>query len=206
VASGDQVITLSAFSVTGSNLHPVDVERALPVSVVTSDLMEARNAATPVELFATLPQALAIPINETNSGGATARGDMAAVSLRGVGSGNTLVLLNGRRVAAYPTFTQENSVPATSTNINQLPSHGLAQIDVLRDGASSIYGSDAVAGVVNYLTKKNYVGTEVALRFGWPQHGAGEDVQGSLTHGRLFAGGRGRWLSVLDYYNRNALY
>ncbi|MBL9198948.1 MAG: TonB-dependent receptor [Opitutaceae bacterium] len=205
-AAGDQVITLSAFSVTGSNIRRLEVERALPVSVVTSDLMEARNAATPVELFATLPQALAIPINETNSGGATARGDMAAVSLRGVGSGNTLVLLNGRRVAAYPTFTQENSVPATSTNINQLPSHGLAQIDVLRDGASSVYGSDAVAGVVNYLTKKNYAGTEVALRFGWPEHGAGEDVQGTLTHGRPFAGGRGRWLSVVGYYNRNALY
>lgn len=199
-------IVLGQFSVTGSHLRKLDEEKTLPVTMVGTEFMEARNAATPVELLAALPQMLNVPLNETAAGGATARGDMAAVNLRGIGSGNTLVLLNGRRLAAYPTFTSENSVPAASTNVNQLPSRGLDHVDVLRDGASSIYGSDAVAGVVNYLTKKNYVGTEVSVQFGMPEHRAGEDVRGTLTHGRTFAGGKGRWLTALDYYNRNAIY
>ena len=202
----EETVKLEAFTVTGSNIKRLEEENALPVSIITPEIIEARNAATPVEFLASIPSIPNVPLNESAQGSATARGDMSAINLHGVGSGNTLVLLNGRRMAPYPIVTTENGLPATSTNVNEFPTHGIAQIDVLRDGASSIYGTDAVAGVVNYTMKKNFVGSELNVQFGVPEHRAGEDMQVSLTAGRTFAAGRGRWISTFDFYARNAIY
>src|SRR3546814_10132517 len=82
----------------------------------------------------------------------------ASVNLRGIGSGNTLVLLNGRRIAPHP--ISAGAVPRLSSNINQIPLGAVQRIEVLRDGASALYGSDAVAGVVNTNLRKDYDGAE----------------------------------------------
>ena len=69
-------------------------------------------------------------------------------------------------MAPHPISQSEAGVPTLSTNVNQLPNRGLQQVEILRDGASSLYGTDAVAGVINYRTARNFIGTELALRYG----------------------------------------
>jgi len=202
----DKLIELEVYTVTGSNIKRLDQEKVLPVTVIDRDAMEARNAVTPVQMLAALPQMVNVPINESNATGAVARGDVAAVNLRGIGSGNTLVLLNGRRLATHPVTQNEDGVLATSVNVNQLPTRGLDRIEVLRDGASAIYGSDAVAGVVNYLTDMAFRGAEINLRIGVPEQAGGQLESAALTYGTDFAGGRGRWVSMIEAFQRDELY
>jgi outer membrane receptor protein involved in Fe transport len=192
---------MEAFSVTGSNIKRLDVESALPVTVLTRETIEARNAITPVEMLTSLPQVTNVPLNESTQGSAGARGDVSAINLRGIGASNSLILLNGRRLVAHPTSGALNY----SVNVNQLPTQGIGQIEVLRDGASSIYGSDAVAGVINYIMSREFRGTEVKVRYGHPEAGGGSNVQGTLTFGKDFAGGRVRLLTTVDYLYRDAI-
>lgn len=205
-AEKEEILQLEAFAVTGSNIKRLDQEKVLPVTIFSKDLMESRNAITPVEMLTALPQVTNVPLNETTSGGANSRGDNANVNLRGIGSGNTLVLLNGRRLAPHPVTSPDAGALSFSVNVNQLPTRGLDHIDVLRDGASSVYGSDAVAGVINYITRKDFRGTELTTRYGRPEHGGGQSTQTTLTYGMDFADGKGRWLTTLDYLYRDPIY
>ncbi len=205
-AKEDEAVKLEAFTVTGSNIKRLDFEKVLPVTVFSRELMDVRNALTPVELLTALPQVTNIPLNESTAGGANSRGDNANVNLRGIGSANTLVLLNGRRAAPNPMTSPDAGMLAFSVNVNQLPTQGIERIDVLRDGASAIYGSDAVAGVINYITRKDFRGTEIRTRFGVPEHGGGRNEQVTLTYGKDFAGGKGRWLSTFDFVWREPIY
>jgi outer membrane receptor protein involved in Fe transport len=197
-----KVIQLEAMSVTGSNIKRMDIEKVLPVTVFSADAIDARSAITPIDLLTALPQVTSIPLNEATQGSAGARGDISSINLRGIGTSNSLVLLNGRRLVAHPTSGALNY----TANVNQLPTQGIAQIEVLRDSASSIYGSDAVAGVVNYVMRKDFRGTELKLRYGHPDDPGGESVQSTLTFGADFAGGRGRLLSTFDFLYRDAVY
>ncbi len=201
----EEVLKLEAFSVTGTNIKRLDQEKILPVTVFNIEQIEIRNALTPVEMLTALPQVTNVPLNETQNGGANSRGDNANVNLRGIGAGNTLVLLNGRRLAPHPVTSNDGGVPAFYANVNQLPTQGIERIDVLRDGASAIYGSDAVAGVINYISRRDLRGTELRTRFGLPEHGEGTSLQATLTSGREFAGGKGRWLSTFDYFKRDEI-
>ncbi|MEI6106523.1 MAG: TonB-dependent receptor plug domain-containing protein, partial [Opitutae bacterium] len=202
----DKVIHLDRFTVTGSNIRRLDEEKTLPVTVINLEAMEVRDASQASDLLTSLPQVTGLPGNETATLGATARGDNATISLRGIPSSNTLVLLNGRRLPPHPISQSEAGVPTLSTNVNQLPSRGLDRIDVLRDGASSIYGTDAVAGVVNYRTRQSFRGTELQLRYGQTNHSDGQEYRATLTHGLDFAAGKGRAMFTLDYYSREAMF
>ncbi|MBI5768834.1 MAG: TonB-dependent receptor [Verrucomicrobia bacterium] len=202
----EEVITLEAVSVTGSNFKRLDQEKVLPVTVFSKDIIDVRNAITPVELLTALPQVTNVPLNESTAGGANSRGDNANVNLRGIGSGNTLVLLNGRRATPNPMTSPDGNIPAFSVNVNQLPTQGIERIDVLRDGASSIYGSDAVAGVINYITRRDYQGAEVRTRLGVPEHGGGRNYQGTLLYGTDFAKGKGHWMTAVDLLWREPIY
>lgn len=202
----EEVLKLEAFNVTGSNIKRMEAEKVLPVTVLDREAIQASNSLTPVELLMQLPQLTDVPRNETSNGGANTRGDNANISLRGIGSGYTLILLNGRRLTPAPLVSNEAGIPAMSVNVNQLPVRGLARIEVLRDGASSIYGSDAIAGVVNFITDTSFRGTEVRTRFGAPEHGEGKTYQVSLTHGRDLANGRGQLLLVLDAFRRDPIF
>ncbi len=82
------------------------------------------------------------------------------------------MLLNGRRVAAHGISSTEDGVPAMSVNVNTLPTRGLERVDILRDGASAMYGSDAVAGVINFVTDSSYVGNEVQVQTGITEIGS----------------------------------
>lgn len=205
-APGDEPLRLEVFTVTGSNLKRIDVEKVLPVTVIDATAIEIRDAAQPSDLLTALPQVTGLPGNETATLGATARGDNASVSLRGIASSNTLVLLNGRRLVPHPISQGEGGTPTLSTNVNTLPNRGLERVEILRDGASSIYGTDAVAGVVNYTMQRRFTGTELALRYGQTSYNDGEEYRATLTHGLAFAKGKGRAMITADYYNRAAMY
>src|SRR6187399_1134408 len=118
---------LAEVTVTGSSIKRTDNE-ALPVTVVSQEAMDLRDAQTPVDLLTSLPAVVNVPINDSNQGGVNARGDVSSVNLRGLGSGNTLVLLNGRRVAAHGISSTEEGVPQMSVNVNTLPTRGLERV------------------------------------------------------------------------------
>lgn len=201
-AAGETVDELEEVVVTGTSIRRED-DAALPVTVVSQEDMELRDAGSPVDLLTSLPAVANVPMNESNQGGAGARGDIAAVSLRGLGSGSTLLLLNGRRMAAHGISANEGGVPANSVNANVMPSRGLARVDVLRDGASSIYGSDAVAGVVNFVVDTTFQGTEVQLQAGLNEIDSGNDRRATITHGDYYFGERLHWISTFDAYDRD---
>lgn len=202
----EEVVKLGAFSVTGSNVKRMEVEKVLPITTFNLDQIDIRGASQPSDLLTALPEITGLPGNESSFGTASARGDNASVSLRGINSSNTLVLLNGRRVVPHPISQTEAGTPTLSTNINQLPNRGIDRVEVLRDGASSIYGTDAVAGVVNYGMLKHFLGTELSLRMGQTRYRDGTEFRATLTHGLDYAGGKGRAMLTADFYNRQAMY
>ncbi len=202
-ASGPTV--LEAFTVTGSNIRRIEQETTLPVSVFEIDDLAVRGAPTPAELFQMLPNGGVLSLTETNVLGADARGDNTSLNLRGIGSGNTLVLVNGRRLAPHPISQAEGGVPSLAVNINQLPAGAIKRVEVLRDGASAIYGADAAAGVINSILKTDFTGYELSLRGSLTQHGGADDWRATLVGGETFNRGRTNVVAMLDFYHRDIL-
>ena len=199
----DEAVKLDAFTVTGSNIRRVDAETALPVTVIDKAELDARGAATMAELFETLGAAEISGITEINNGPQLARGDVASIDLRGIGSGSTLTLLNGRRMAPHPISMAENGVPSLAVNINTIPRAMLDRVEILRDGASAIYGSDAAAGVINNLVSRTFLGRGVTFKASMTQHGGANEFNATAFEGVQ----RGKThISVsLDYFHRDAL-
>ena len=194
-------VTMEVFTVTGTNIKRLDQEKSLPVTIISAEEIEARDAATPMNLLESIAFITDIPENETPTNAIAGRGDNANIALRGLGAGNTLVLLNGRRMPFHP-FTTGAISPV---NVNDLPS-SVQQIEVLRDGASSIYGSDAVAGVVNYIARKRPAGGDLSFRYGTTEHGGGTDYQGKIGYAAPFAQGRGNYMIGASLYTRDPIY
>ena len=141
--------------VTGSYIPTAETESALPVTVYTAEVLKKQGANTPVEGLRQLPSFVGNASTENDS---NAGNGQAFINLRGIGQANTLVLINGRRAFEY-------------ADINAIPISGLSRTEVLKDGASAIYGSDAVAGVVNFIMlngpgEKPYEGAELFALYG----------------------------------------
>ncbi|MBI5692279.1 MAG: TonB-dependent receptor [Verrucomicrobia bacterium] len=202
-APSDETLKLEAFVVTGSNIRRVDAETALPVTVIETADLEARGAATMAELFETLGAAEPSGITEINNGPQLARGDVASVDLRGLGSGSTLTLVNGRRMAPHPISMAEGGVPSLAVNINAVPRAMVERVEILRDGASAIYGADAAAGVINNYVSRSYEGRTVSLRGSMTQHGGANEFGVTLAEG--FKRGKTHVSVSLDYFHRSAL-
>src|SRR4051812_13675537 len=202
-SSADQPVQLEAFTVTGSNIRRVDAETALPVTVIEPADLEARGVATMSELFETLGMAEISGITEINNGPQLARGDVASVDLRGLGSGSTLTLINGRRMAPHPISMAEGGVPSLAANINSVPRAMIERVEILRDGASAIYGADAAAGVINNYVSRTYEGRMTTLRGSMTQHGGANEFNVTAAEG-LQLGKLHLSLSV-DYFHRDAL-
>ncbi len=134
-----------------------------------------------------------------------ARGDVNSINLRNLGVGNTLVLLNGRRLVSHPVSQAgEGNVPVLGFNSNSLPVAGIERLEMLRDGAAAIYGADAVAGVVNTVTKSDFNGVSIDGRFGFAEGTHRKEYQITGFAGTDFAGGRGNVSLYLDYTQRTA--
>ena len=158
--------------VTGSQIKGAAINDALSVSVVDMQAIDDFGIESGDELLDVIPEQGQNFFNEAEniSGGVnSARGDVGAFNLRNIGTGNTLVLLNGRRVVNSATFQTEevggSFVPVNTANSAAIPVFGLERVEVLRDGASAIYGADAVAGVVNTVMRNDYDGFSIRGRY-----------------------------------------
>lgn len=147
---------IERIKVLGSHITPADPRQSLPVTILDTDFISASGAMSGREMLASIPQVGEIPFNNERAIGGVndARGDVSSINLRSLGTGYTLTLLNGRRMVQHPVSQTENYVPVTTANVNSIPLDNLSRIEVLLDGASALYGSDAVAGVVNYVTNQ----------------------------------------------------
>ncbi|WP_417592774.1 TonB-dependent receptor domain-containing protein [Parasphingorhabdus sp.] len=147
--------------VTGSQIKGAKIDDVLPVTVLDEVAIEATGADSGDDLFRAIPQAGTVEFNDQSSQSNSpnaARGDIASINLRGLGTGNTLLLINGRRMVLNPGFQTELFVPVVSADTNEIAPGAVRRIEVLRDGASALYGADAVAGVVNTILKDNLDG------------------------------------------------
>lgn len=192
--------------VVGSQIKGTDIT-ALPVSVVDRAQIDATGALSGDDLIRSIPQAGDITFNEANNAQTSnaARGDVNSINLRNLGVGNTLTLLNGRRLVNHPTSQAgDGNVPVLGYNSNSLPVAGLERLEILRDGAAAIYGSDAVAGVVNTVTRTDYDGAEFNLRYGYAEGTHRKEFEGTALIGHNFGGGRGNFTFFANYVRRTA--
>ena len=194
--------SIEKIEVTGSNIKRVDAEGPAPVQVITRQEIERSGYSTLADVMRFLPANSALAYEETFTG-SFSRGS-SGVSLRGLGQRATLTLINGRRMANMP-FAQ--NLQDAFVDLNSIPLAAIERIEVLKDGASAIYGSDALAGVVNIILRKDFVGIEGTAGYGRTKHGDGEETRASLAagHGDL-AKDRFNVIGVVDYLKRDAVW
>nr|WP_229520638.1 TonB-dependent receptor [Massilia sp. IC2-476] len=147
--------------VTGSNLKRTDKEGTQPVQTITAKEIRESGAATVTELIRLVPSMGTDNNLDTNDGGFS-RG-VSTASLRGLSSTSTLILLNGRRMAPSA-YADPNNGNSTLYDLNQIPLNALERVEILKDGASAVYGSDAIGGVINFITKSSFRGSEISAR------------------------------------------
>jgi iron complex outermembrane receptor protein len=174
-ASGQQ---LERVTVTGSNIRRVDTETASPVQVISRDEIERTGKATIAEYLQTLTVDGAGSIPKTFGNGFAGGG--SGVSLRGLGAGSTLVLLNGRRMASFGLADDGQKV---FTDLSTIPMEAVERVEVLKDGASAVYGSDAIAGVVNIILRREFNGIVAKGSYGVSGYGDGDTKKAALTAG-----------------------
>ena len=200
-------IELEEIVVVGSQIKGAEVGALLPVTVLNAEDIAATGAVSGDELFRSLPQAGAVAFNESRTTGGIndARGDVASINLRALGTGNTLVLLNGRRLVLHPGTQAENLVPVTSVNTNALPVMGIQRLEVLRDGASAIYGTDAVAGVVNTVLRRDFKGFTGEVEYGGSEGTSLREMTAVGQFGMDFNDGHSNLSVFASYYDRDGM-
>jgi iron complex outermembrane receptor protein len=171
---------LQKVEITGSSIKRIDAETAVPVQIITREDIQKTGATTVEQLLQTVSAV-------SSSGGLTAAsvsgattGGISAVGLRGLSSLRTLVLLNGRRIAPYGIGFSGDSV---SVDVNSIPLAAIERVEVLKDGASAIYGSDAIAGVINFILRKDFTGTELSAYYGDSSGGGASVTRAAATIG-----------------------
>ena len=165
---------LERVEITGSSIRRVDAETALPVTIITVEELTKQGITTAEQAMSR------IAANQSNFGTSAAiggtTGGKAEADLRGLSgpsatnANKTLVLLNGRRIANH-------SLDAAAVDLNAIPLAAVSRIEVLRDGASAIYGTDAIAGVINFILRKDYTGFEISAEGQRPERNGGGDTQ-----------------------------
>ena len=146
----------AAIIVTGSRIKQDPAKSALPLQIISTDDLTREGINSPEQLISYLSTngngADNLASNaDVTSGAQRGTNGLSAANLRGQGSASTLVLLNGRRVAAH-------GLTGSAVDVNQIPMAALERVEVLKDGASAIYGTDAIGGVMNFITKTNFQG------------------------------------------------
>jgi len=170
--------TLERVEITGSNIRRINSETASPVLALTREDIEKSGRSSVAELLQTLSvdNQGSVP---KNFGAGFASG-ASGISLRGLGAASTLVLLNGRRIAPFGLADDGQKV---FSDLNLIPLDAVERIEILKDGGSAIYGSDAIAGVVNVILRKDYQGLAMNASYGTTQYGNGQEKRASITGG-----------------------
>ena len=191
----DDTTEVEGVVVTGSRIIRQDFEAISPVTTVGSEQLELTATLTVDTLLNELPQI--VPGNTRTSNNAGGE-DFATIDLRGLGVQRTLVLVNGERV------------PASSTtgvvDLNTIPASLIDRIEVVTGGASAVYGSDAISGVVNFILKDDYEGAELTMTYGSSFEGEVPEFEANFLIGGNFANGRGNATAYASYYNREEAY
>jgi iron complex outermembrane receptor protein len=188
--------------VTGSNIPSAEEVGPNPEKIIDREYIDKSGERTLEQLLRDLPAAGANGVPTSNNAASSARGG-SSISLRGFDASATLVLIDGRRVAPYPVGTGDTGTQ-TFIDLNTIPSPAVESVEVLTDGASVIYGADAVAGVVNIKLRHDYRGAE-----GFSEYGNTLDKDnGEFASSLLFGTGNGNTnvSGVLNYYHRNAIF
>ncbi|MBT3504762.1 MAG: TonB-dependent receptor plug domain-containing protein, partial [Piscirickettsiaceae bacterium] len=210
VVVGQANEVLEEVIVVGSQIKGAAINTALPVSVVTSEDIDALGLDSGEEFLENLAE---MGLNyfteaEAFSGGVnSARGDVGSYNLRNMGVGNTLVLLNGRRLVNTAGYQTEllggDYVPTLTVNSNLIPTSGMERVEILKDGASAIYGADAVAGVINNVIDSNYEGFSFTTKMTGFDHFDANDLTFSSKFGSDFNDGKSHATVLVDYYDRD---
>lgn len=178
-------VKLDPVEVTGSRIKRTDTEGPSPVLTITRPELELAATNHLSEILREVPEVGPMTINESNTT-TFARGT-SALDLRGLGASNTLVLLDGRRQSPYGI----SFAGVTFVDLNRYPTAMIERVEILKDGASAVYGADAIAGVVNLITRRNFSGAEISARYG--NYGRTDGAEqsyafvGGLAQGRLRA-------------------
>jgi iron complex outermembrane receptor protein len=161
---------MTRVEVTGSSIKRLATEASLPVSTVKAEDFIKQGITTLADVMMSLPQSASLAPSNAGSG--------TNINLRGLGVNRTLVLLNGRRMA-------NEAIADGYANLDVIPMSALSRVEILRDGASSIYGSDAIGGVVNFITKTSYEGLSLTGQEVQPEkNGGGDEQRASITWGK----------------------
>ncbi|MBH1487799.1 TonB-dependent receptor [Stenotrophomonas geniculata] len=174
----EKATNLDRITVTGSNIPRTNTETPSPVQVVTRQEIDRTGKTTLAEYLQTITADGAGSIPKTFGNGFAGGG--AGISLRGLGAGSTLVLLNGRRMATYGLADDGQKV---FTDLSTIPLDAVERVEVLKDGASAIYGSDAIAGVVNIILRSDFQGAILRASYGTSGDGDGDAKKATLTAG-----------------------
>ncbi len=181
---------LERIEVTGSSIkRMVDTDSALPISVISAADLRATGVNSAEGALAKIAASQSMTGSSQTIGSGT--GGAAYANLRGLGSNKTLVLLNGRRVAAF-------AFSSASVDLNSIPFAAIDRVEVLRDGASAIYGTDAIGGVINFITKRDYRGIDASVNYSKPREEGGvkKGIAVSGGWGNLEADGFNVWASI----------
>ena len=192
-----QDTTLERVEITGSAIKRIDAETSVPVTVLRIDDLKKEGVTTVEQILQRVSS------NQTLQGTSQVvglgTGGAAFANLRGLGQNKTLVLLNGRRIA-------NNSIDGSSPDLNMIPFAAIDRIEVLRDGASALYGTDAIGGVINFITKKTLVGGAITMGFDSPQQPGGKATNASVVAGfGDLDKDRFNILGVLDYQHQDRI-
>jgi outer membrane receptor protein involved in Fe transport len=191
---------IERIKVTGSHIKRTDMEGPSPVTSLTSQDIANSGVTDLIGLFTKLPAAGQGTFStQGNSSDGTANGG-SSVSLRGLGADSTLILVNGRRISVSP-FA--NEIDTAFVDINNIPISAIKRVDILKDGASATYGSDAIAGVINIILKDDYDGLEVSATVGDTADGGGKETSTSLLFGS--SSEKASHTFVVDYFDREEI-
>jgi iron complex outermembrane receptor protein len=178
ISSGVMAQDAQRVEITGSSIKRIDAETALPVQIVTREEISRSGVASTEQLLQSISAISSQGGLNNGTGVGNSTFGQSSVSLRGLGEDRTLVLVNGRRLAA---FAGGNGA---SININAIPLAAIERVEILKDGASSTYGSDAMGGVINFILKKDITGFEVSATLGNPtRSGGGKSQRADIVAG-----------------------
>ena len=194
-----QLQMLDRVEITGSAIKRIEGETALPVTVITRQEIDQLGVVNAAQLVDKIVSNSGGGYQLANALGDAARPGFSGASLRGLGPQSTLILLNGRRMAVY-------AFDGGAVNLQQIPFAAIERVEVLREGASAIYGTDAVAGVINFITRKDYSGIQVYGGAFLPQEEGGEQFQANILAGwGDLAKDRFNVWGVLSYTDQNSV-
>lgn len=170
----EESANVERIAVTGSRIQRQDMETASPVTVIDAAAIRSEGFTTVDELLQAQTSMAGAAVGSSTNNGSDG---VAQVDLRGMGSQRTLVLLNGRRMV------NSGSGADSSVDLNAIPVAMIARVEILKDGASAVYGSDAIAGVVNIITKKDFEGFQIDVQGGMTDKSDGENGEISALYG-----------------------